>query len=68
MIEPVEGHVQTDMDAMDSIVLRTCDACCTIQLVCDMLSLPRFPLQLPATELSTTLAQGFMSHKASADP
>ena len=38
MIEPVESCVLTKMYAMDSIVLSTCDACCTIQLLCHMLS------------------------------
>jgi len=38
MIAPVGSRVLTDMDAMDSIVLSTRDAWCTIQLLCHMLS------------------------------
>jgi len=65
MIEPVESRVQTEMDAMDSIVLNTCDACCTIQLLCHMLCPLHFPLQLPAYEPSSLLDQGYMSDQAS---
>jgi len=65
MISPVESHVLTEMDAMDSIVLSTCDACCTIQLLCHMLSSPHFSLQLPAYEPSSLLDQGCMSDQAS---
>jgi hypothetical protein len=65
MIELVESHVLTEKDAMDSIVLSTCDACCTIQLLCHMLSPPRFPLQLPAYEPSSLLDQGYKSDQAS---
>jgi hypothetical protein len=35
--EPVESRMLTEKDAMDSIVLITCDACCTIQLLCHTL-------------------------------
>jgi len=66
MIEPVESHVLSAKDAMDSIVLSTCDACCTIQLVCHMLSPPRFPLQLPVYEPSSMLDQGYKSDQAPA--
>ena len=31
MIEAVESRVLTEIDAMDSIVLSTCNAYCTIQ-------------------------------------
>jgi len=65
MIAPVESHVLTEMDAMDSIVLSTCDACCTIQLLCHMLSPSHCPLQLPAYEPSSLLDQGYMSDQAS---
>jgi len=65
MIEPVESRVLTEMDAMDSIVLSTCDACCIIQLLCHMLSPPHFPLQLPAYEPSSLLDQGYMSDQVS---
>jgi len=65
MIEPVESYVLTKKDAMDSIVLSTCDACCTIQLLCHMLSLPHYPLQLPAYEPSSLSDQGYKSDLAS---
>jgi len=65
MIAPVESRVLTEMDAMDSTVLSTCDACCTIQFLCHMLSPPHFPLQLPAYEPSSLLDQGYMSDQAS---
>jgi len=61
MIEPVESRVLTEKDAMDSIVLSTCDSCCTIQLVCHTLSPPHYPLQLLAYEPSFLLYQGYMS-------
>ena len=65
MIAPVESGVLIEMDAMDSIVLSTCDACCTIQLLCHMLSPPSAPLQLPAYEPSSLLDQGYKSDQAS---
>jgi len=65
MIEPVESCVLSEKDAMDSIVLSTCDACCTIQLLCHMLSAPHFPLQLSAYEPSSLLDQGYKSDQAS---
>jgi len=65
MIEPVESRVLTEKDAMDSIVLSTCDACCTIQLLCHMLFPLHFPLQLPAYEPSSLLDQGNMADQAS---
>ena len=58
MIEPLERRVLTEKDAMESIVLSTCDAWCTIRLLCHMLSPPRFPLQLPAYEPSSLLDHG----------
>jgi hypothetical protein len=61
MIEPVECCALTEMDAMDSIVLSTSDACCTIQLLCHMLSLLHFPLQLPANKSLSWLDQRYMS-------
>jgi len=67
MIAPVESRVPTEMDAMDSIVLSTCDACCTIQLLCHMPSPPHFPLQLPSYEPLSLLDQGYMSDQASGD-
>ena len=57
--EPAECCVWTKMDAMDSIVLSTCDACCTIQLLCHMLFPPHFPLQLSAYEPFSLLDQGY---------
>jgi len=65
MIEPVESRVLTKMDAMDSIVLSTCNACCTIQLICHMLSHPYCPLQLPAYEALSLLDLENMSDQAS---
>jgi len=65
MIEPVESCVLTEMDAMDSIVLSTCDACCTIQLLCHKLSPLHFPLQLPVYEPLSLLDQEYMSDQAS---
>jgi len=50
---------------MDSIVLNTCDACCTIQLVCHKLSSPRFPLQLPGYEPSSLWDHRYKSDQAS---
>ena len=63
--EPAVSRVRTKMDAMDSNVLSTCDACCTIQLLCHMLSPSHFPLQLPAYEPSSLLDQGYRSDQAS---
>jgi len=59
MIEPAENLVWTKMDAMDSIVLSTFDACYTMHLVCHTLSPPHFPLQLPANEPLSVLDQGY---------
>jgi len=41
-IEPAESRVWTEMDAIDSIVLSTLDACCTILLLHHMLTPPAF--------------------------
>jgi hypothetical protein len=65
MIEPVESRVLTEMDAMDSIVLSTCDACYTIQVALPHAFPPRFPLQLPAHEPSCLLDQWYISDQAS---
>jgi len=65
MIVSVEYHVLTEKDAMESIVLSTSDACCTIQLLCSMLPHPRFPLQLPDYEPSSLLDQGYKLEQAS---
>ena len=65
MIEPVECRVLSEVDAMDSIVLSTCAACCTIQLLCNMLSPLHFPLQLPPYEPMSWLDQGYNSDQAS---
>ena len=59
MIELAESRVRTEMDAMDSILLSTFDACCTIQLLCHSLSPPHFPLQLPVYEPLSWLHQGY---------
>jgi len=40
--EPAESHVWTKLDAMDSIVLSTCDGCWIIKLLCHVHSLPAF--------------------------
>ena len=61
MIEPLESHLLTEMDAIDSIVLSTCDACFTIQLLCHMLSPQHCPLQLSAYEPLTWLDHENMS-------
>ena len=53
------------MDAIDFIVLSTCDAYCTIQLLCNMVSPPHFPRQLPALGPKSLLDQGYMSDQAS---
>jgi hypothetical protein len=60
MFEPVDSHVLTKKDAMHSIVLSTCDACCSIQLFSHILS----RLQVPADELSSFLDQGYKSDRA----
>jgi len=65
MLECVGSGVLTEMDAMDSIVLSTCDACCSIQLLCHMLSPPYYPLQLPTSEPLSQLDDGYMSDLAS---
>jgi len=56
MIELVESRVLTAKDAMDTIVLSPCDACCTIQLLCHMLSPPTF--STPTTCLSALVFVG----------
>jgi len=65
MIEPVESRVMTENDAMDSIVLSTCNACCTIQVLCHTLSPLHYPLPLPVYESSSLLDQGYMSDQTS---
>jgi len=55
---PDESRVETEMDAMDSIILRTFYACCTIQLLWHLHSHPHDPLQLPAYEPLSLLDQG----------
>jgi hypothetical protein len=55
----------TEKEAMDSIVLSTYDACCTIQLLCHMLSPQRCPLQLSAYKPLSLLDQGYKSEQAS---
>ena len=65
MIEYVESRVLTNLYVMDSIVLSTCDACCKIRLLCNMLSPLHFPLQLPAYEPLSLLDQEYISDQAS---
>jgi hypothetical protein len=52
------------MDVMDSIVLSTCDAGYSIQLLCNTLSAHHFLLQLLAFELMSWLDQGYRFHQA----
>jgi len=68
MIEPVESFVLTEMDAMESIGLSTCEARCTIQLVRYILSHECLPLQVPAYGPSSQFDQGYMSDQASGVP
>ena len=63
-MEPVESWVLTEKEAIDSIVLSSCDAWCTIQSLCHMLSPPHSPLQLPAYEPSSLLDQQYKSDQA----
>ena len=56
---PAESRMRTELDATDSIVLSTLDACYTIQLLCDTLSPQHFPLQLPAYDPLLLLDQGY---------
>jgi hypothetical protein len=65
MIEPVASHVLTENNGMDCNVLSTCDACCTIQLRCHMLSPLQYPLQLPAYEPSSVLDQRYKADHGS---
>ena len=65
MFEPVESLLLTIKDAMDSIVLSTCDACCTIQLLCHMLFHPHYSLKLPAYEPLSLMDHRYMSNQAS---
>jgi len=59
MIKCAESRVQTEINAIDSIVLSTGDGCCTIQLLYQALSPQHFPLQLPANESLSFLDQGY---------
>jgi hypothetical protein len=61
MIESVESHVLTEKNAMDSIVLSTCDACCTILLLCHTLAPPHYQLRLHTYEPFSLWDQGYMS-------
>jgi len=65
IIEPVESHIWTRLDAMDSIALSTCNACCTIQLLCHSHSLQYCPLQRLRYELECSFNQGYMSDETS---
>jgi len=65
IMECGECCLLTEMDAMDSIVLSTCDTCCTSQWLCHMLSPQRFLIQLPAYEPLCLLNPGYMSDQAS---
>jgi hypothetical protein len=57
--------VLTEKDSKDSIVLSTCDAFCTIQLHCHMLSPLCFPLQLPVNEPLSLLDYAYRLDQAS---
>jgi len=64
MIVLVETGLLATMNAMDFIVLSTCNACSSIQLLCHMLSLPHIPLQIPPYESASMLNQGHMLDQA----
>jgi hypothetical protein len=57
IIERGKRYMIAKCDAMDSNVLSTCSACCTIQLLCHMISPLHCPLQLPAFETLSRLDQ-----------
>jgi len=65
MIESVESHVQTKIDAMGSTALSTCKSWCTMQLLHHMLSPLHVPLQLPYIEPLSSSVQGYMSDQLS---
>jgi len=65
MFQTVESCVLTEMDAIDYIVVSTCDACWTIQLFWHIISPPHFALQLPAYQPLSLFDQGYMSDQAS---
>jgi len=65
IIVQVESRVLTEMYTIDSIVLSNCDACCTIQLLCHILSLPHIVLQLQANDTSPVLYQRNISDQCS---
>jgi len=65
MIEPVESCVLTEMDAVDPIVLSTCEACCTILLPSHMLFPPVFSTPTTCVWALILLDQGYMSDQAS---
>jgi len=58
MTNPDESHVWSEMDALNSIVLSTLDACSTIQFLCHMISLPHYSLRLPAYEHLSSWIRG----------
>jgi hypothetical protein len=64
MTKPDESSLWTKMDAMDSIVLSTYDACCTIQLLCHIPSHLPFAPQWPRYAPFTFLDQGYRSDQA----
>jgi len=53
------------MNTMDSIVLSTCAGCCTIQLLCHMISTPQFPLQLSPYDPLSSLYRRYMTDRDS---
>ena len=68
MIAPVQSHEQTEMDAMDTIVLSTCDAWRTIQLLCRELFTLHVAFQLPPYESVSMLDQRCTSEHAFQGP
>jgi len=61
----VQRLMLTKLNAMDSIVLSTCNACCTILFLCKMVSPPDSPLQPLAYEPSSLFDQAYMSDQVS---
>jgi len=59
IIQHAESHLQTKMDAMDSLILYTFDACWTILFLCHTQSPPHFPLQLPIYKRLSLFDEGY---------
>jgi len=65
IVMPVKCGVRSEMDAKNSILLSTCNACNIIQLHCHTLFPSHFPHQLPPYLPLTWLDQGYMSDQFS---